>query len=271
MAARSPPRDRRWRVGPAAGGGDGGDAAQGREGRLGSKPVGVTARGDQQLGGGVEADAVGGAQAGVELCDQGVKGGGAAVRAWTRLARVLSAVSTAMRTPLRAGPRRARASVRLSPRRVLCFARMSSGAPRARMPVIVSSLGAGGPAGKGGPGGGVGVDGVGLAAPTAFGPVRSVYLDHRQSGLAGGAGEARAVGGGAFHPDRGHGAVGGDEGDRRCEVMLHPARAVEKRGPAAGQNNRRTAQQGISQWQSHNHRRPGYDYHCRWTVLRSVT
>ncbi|GGQ83635.1 hypothetical protein GCM10010145_61500 [Streptomyces ruber] len=43
-------------VGPPRGCGNGGDTAQPREGRLGPQPLGVVARADQQLAGGLRAD-----------------------------------------------------------------------------------------------------------------------------------------------------------------------------------------------------------------------
>ncbi|MDH6522104.1 hypothetical protein M2159_008483 [Streptomyces sp. SAI-090] len=75
--------------------------------------------------------------------------------------------------------------------------------------------GAAGPSGQGGAGGGVGVDGVGLADAAPFGPVRPVHLDDRVPVRAGGTGEAGPVGGGAFHSDRGHTAVGVQKGQGR--------------------------------------------------------
>lgn len=55
-----------------------------------------------------------------------------------------------------------------------------------------------------GAGGGFGVNGVGLAAPTATLPVGPVHLDDGDAFLGEVAGQAGPVGPGAFHPDAGH-------------------------------------------------------------------
>jgi hypothetical protein len=72
-----------------------------------------------------------------------------------------------------------------------------------------------GSSGQCGPGGGVGVDGVGLSDAAAFGPVGPVDLDDLMPVRAGGTGEAGAVGGGAFHSDRSHVAVGAQKSQSR--------------------------------------------------------
>ncbi|MET7665202.1 hypothetical protein ABZS99_41540 [Streptomyces sp. NPDC005463] len=60
----------------AAGGGDGRGSAEGGEGRLGPQAFGIASGRDQQLGGGVGADAVGGPQTGVVGGDLAVEGPG---------------------------------------------------------------------------------------------------------------------------------------------------------------------------------------------------
>jgi hypothetical protein len=92
-------------------------------------------------------------------------------------------------------------------RAVLCRARIGDGL------VLRRGLGA---SGQGGACGGVGVDGVGLAGAAAFGLVGAVDLDDLVSVGAGSPGEAGPVGRGAFHSDRDHPPVGGQEGQGRC-------------------------------------------------------
>ncbi|RPK38206.1 2-isopropylmalate synthase [Streptomyces sp. ADI92-24] len=70
-------------------------------------------------------------------------------------------------------------------------------------------------ASQGGTGGGVGVDRVRLAGAAAFGPVGAVDLDDPVPVGAGGSGEAGSVGRGAFHTDRDHMAVCGQESQGR--------------------------------------------------------
>ena len=63
MAWRSPPRLSRWRlVLPLEAGQDRGNPAQSGEGGFGVQPAGVAAAGDEQLGGGLGADAADGGQ-----------------------------------------------------------------------------------------------------------------------------------------------------------------------------------------------------------------
>lgn len=59
----------------------------------------------------------------------------------------------------------------------------------------------GGVSGQCGPGGGLGIDRVGLALPAASLAVRPVHLDQRHAVLAQEPGQASAVGAGAFHAD----------------------------------------------------------------------
>ena len=68
-----------------------------------------------------------------------------------------------------------------------------------------TSLGYGtGPSGQGSPGGSVGIQRVGLALSSASPPVRPVDLDQLDLFAGQVAGQARAVGAGALHPDLDH-------------------------------------------------------------------
>jgi hypothetical protein len=74
----------------------------------------------------------------------------------------------------------------------------------------------GGDPGQGGPGGGLGVDRVGLALSPSGAAVGAVDLDDLEAVGAGEAGQAGPVGAGAFHPDAFHRPVAfgpGDQGD----------------------------------------------------------
>ncbi|WUS19354.1 hypothetical protein OG693_34695 [Streptomyces sp. NBC_01259] len=75
--------------------------------------------------------------------------------------------------------------------------------------------GAVGSSGQGGAGGGVGVDRVRLADAATFGPVGAVDLDDPVPVRTGGPGEAGSVGGSAFHTDRDHMVVCGQESQGR--------------------------------------------------------
>ena len=73
LAARSPPRDSRWRVTFARGRRHRGRPAQRGEGGLVAQSVRVGAGGGQQLGGGVGTDTVSGAQRGIDLCNKDIQ------------------------------------------------------------------------------------------------------------------------------------------------------------------------------------------------------
>ncbi|ODA69324.1 hypothetical protein APS67_006533 [Streptomyces sp. AVP053U2] len=212
----------------AAGGGDRGGSAKGREGRFAPHPFGIAARGDQQLRGGVGSGTVGRPQARGVCGDLGIQG------PRQRLVLGGELFDAAGQTPQRGEDRdvksvagRPQPGQGLGPVGALELPvfradglrggdedvtdlierggagldRRAGGVVQGAYPkdrvVLGSAVGS---SGQGGAGGGVGVDRVGLAGAAAFGPVGAVDLDDLVSVGASGPGETRPVGGGAFTP-----------------------------------------------------------------------
>jgi hypothetical protein len=212
---------------------DRGDAAEVREGGFGGETVGVVAGGDEQQGGGMDADAGQAQQArgggldqlseliveagtvGVDVEDSAAAGGHG------QLGGVHDGVAGGVRTQPggRRGERSHRKTTEAFPQLIrTAEAEMTElvETPRAGLTAgtvsdeqhpdrFHSAIGGLGhrrrPAAQRGAGRFHGVDAVGLAVAAAGLTVGSIDLDHRHSGTVEEPGEAGPVGTGAFHPD----------------------------------------------------------------------